>query len=767
MAILRWFLHRLRSFESGLGWLLRYPLLPLQMLLFFLIAWGRLGYDLGGEDLFWSEYIGEQILNGFGCGLLFGEILLVRYLLDSDHAWVCCPASLFPVADPDVKRLGQYLLMLWIPSLLILWGCKLFFQDARAGYINVWPLLLGLILAVGASVLGILLVSRCGLLVRLQKYGQIGDDKNGSLHAVAFLTALLSVLILILLYVLHFSGAVLSPVLVLCVLLGLADAIYGFLAFWMPGSQYLALVLLVGIALLVSSSTVSHDHAYKLTFPNLEDRYASPLRIDEELVSKEDGTRKRLDRYYELVRRQADGTDSRPDLIPSEEPLRAMAERWRNEHKGNSKPRLVLVSTSGGGIRAAVWTAVVLEGLERELGTSFRDHIRLFTGASGGMVGAALYVADFEGIPAGQRPLNPATGLRGISGDLAKDSLRRTVQTMLLSDLPTLWQPGSVSWDRGREIERLWAENAPGTEGRSPFRKSFGELKELERQGRRPSLVFAPMLVEDARRLLVSNLDLLDLTWTSGDVAGSPPFRTSYPFPGAPNRPLLSLSAVELFRLFPGAEAKFEVGTASRMNASFPLVSPGVSLPTDPPRRVVDAGYYDDYGVNLAAMWLIRHEQAIREHTSGVVLVEIRAYRNGYARRHFQDKQTEKRDPDPSSGGAPRRDRDALQASLEWLSTPIEAVLNARERAAYYRNDELLDGVDKHFNRHQRDFFTTLAFECEVDAALSWTLPSSEARLIAQAFYRKPEATDPAERMPAWIHRRVEALKKWFGERGL
>ncbi|HWG43358.1 MAG TPA: hypothetical protein VN688_11285 [Gemmataceae bacterium] len=766
MSLLKGFLNLLHAFESAMGWLLRYPLLPLQILLFFLVAWGRLGYELGVEDLFWSEHIGEEILNGLGCGLLFGEILLVRYLLDSDRAWVCCPVSLLPVADADIKRLGQYLLMLWIPSLLILWGGKLFFHDARAGYINVWPLLLGLALAVGASVLGIILADRSGLLARLQTYGRMDDDKNGSLHAVAFLTALLSVLILVLLYVLHFSGAVLSPVLVLCVLLGLADAVYGFLAFWMPGSQYVALVLLVAIALGVSSSTVSRDHAYKLTFPNLEERYANPLRIDEELVSKEGDKHKRLDHYYELLKTQADEPDSRPDLIPSEEPLRAMAERWRNEHKGKGKPRLVLVSTSGGGIRAAVWTAVVLEGLERELGTSFRDHIRLFTGASGGMVGAALYVADFENTPAGQRPMDPATGLRGVSGDLAKDSLRRTVQTMLLRDLPTLWQPGSVSWDRGREIERLWAENCPGTDGRSPFRKSFGELKELERQGRRPSLVFAPMLVEDARRLLVSNLDLLDLTWTSGDATGLLPFRTSYPFPAAPDRPLLSLSAVELFRLFPGTEAKFEVGTASRMNASFPLVSPGVSLPTDPPRRVVDAGYYDNYGVNLAAMWLYRHEQAIREHTSGVVLIEIRAYRNGYARWHFQDKEAEKQNPDPSSGGPPRRDRDALQASLEWLSTPVEALLNARERAAYYRNDELLDGLDKHFNRSQGDFFTTVAFECEVDAALSWTLPTGEARVIAQAFHRQPDATDPAERMPAWIHKRVGALKKWFGEGG-
>ena len=64
----------------------------------------------------------------------------------------------------------------------------------------------------------------------------------------------------------------------------------------------------------------------------------------------------------------------------------------------------------------------------------------------------------------------------------------------------------------------------------------------------------------------------------------------------------MSRSAVEFFRLFPAAHDRFEVGTAARLSATFPYVSPGVSLPTDPPRRVVDAGYFDNYGVNLAAL---------------------------------------------------------------------------------------------------------------------------------------------------------------------
>src|SRR5207253_1922599 len=144
------------------------------------------------------------------------------------------------------------------------------------------------------------------------------------------------------------------------------------------------------------------------------------------------------------------------------------------------------------------------------------------------------------------------------------------------------------------------------------------------------------------------------------------------------------------------------------------LISPSVSLPTKPPRRVVDAGFYDNHGVNLAALWLYRHEKAIRNYTSGVVLIEIRAHRNGYQRWHFQDEEQEESNPDPAASGKPRRGRDALAASLEWLSTPVEAILNAHDRATYYRNDELLDGLGKHFNKTGGDFFTTAAFECEV-----------------------------------------------------
>ena len=69
-----------------------------------------------------------------------------------------------------------------------------------------------------------------------------------------------------------------------------------------------------------------------------------------------------------------------------------------------------------------------------------------------------------------------------------------------------------------------------------------------------------------------------------------------------------SVSAVELFRLF-GEECRnsLKLATAVRMNATFPYVTSSITLPVDPPRHVVDAGYYDNYGVNLAAAWIASH----------------------------------------------------------------------------------------------------------------------------------------------------------------
>jgi hypothetical protein len=751
--------------ERILAWLLAYPVLLLQIVLLLLMSWGGLGKSLGLPDLFWHERILTQFWLGLAVGLLIGEIYLVRYLLDHGRDRFRFQFSLFGSTEPKITRLGEYLLLLWPLTLVVLAAPKLLANDfwSRRSSVPAWPMFLGLtssiLLGAGLVRLGEWLSVR----QRLQgswlfrhlpgvSFGYLPPE-DYPLHALALELGLLSLLGLTAAYAVYFAGVTFTPLVALCLLLGSFNALYGFVASQLRGLQHVAFVSLFALAVVLNSDRVDSDHAYKLSFPNMESYYAD-IRARARTRVRLDEDQDNVDHYRKLIE-EAPVTG----LIESQEPLRAMLQRWQDAHSG-TKPRLVLVATSGGGIRAAVWTAVVLEGLETEI-PHLRDHIRLITGASGGMVGSALYVADFENTPVGKRPFDASTGLGlEFSKRLASDSLSRPVQTMLLEDFPSLWKSGDVDRDRGRELENSWHRNTAKADGQSPLQRTFEELKPLERQGLRPSLIFSPMLVEDARRLLISNLDLERLTRTWGEQLSLEPTGIS------PLKPMLSLSAVEFWRLFPQAK-KFEVGTAARMNASFPLVSPGISLPTDPPRRVVDAGYYDNYGTNLAAIWVHHHQELLKQLTSGVVLIEIRAYRNGYARRHFQDKQKEKTNPLGPGQDTPREqerpDADLLTQSLEWLSTPAEAVLTARDRAAYYRNDELLHILDALLNQgNDRKFFTTVAFECSQDAALSWTLPESEAAQLVKGFYSDTSRTTK----PIWIQKRVNELREWFGEGG-
>ncbi|MFO0809180.1 MAG: hypothetical protein U0746_11185 [Gemmataceae bacterium] len=535
------------------------------------------------------------------------------------------------------------------------------------------------------------------------------------------------------------AGHVIPPIVVLCVLFALFNAAFGFVAYHLRDVDH---VLVLGLIALLFWA--NYGNPYKLSFPGLD--YA-PTRL---VAIDTDGT---TDHYRTLV-----GDPPRDiGLIPGEEPLKAMCERWQRAHpdRPGAKPRLVVVSLSGGGIRAACWAAAVLDGLERHLPT-FRDRIRLCVGASGGMVGAAYYAADFE------RP--HGIGDPSAVDCLAHDFLSPAVQAMLLHDSAHFFLHEQTEFDRGRALEDAWYATALAPDGSSPLARPLRDLAARERTGERPSLIFTPMLVEDARRLIVSNLDMHEITEAHADRL-SPETNLTSPRQSR----LLSLSALEFGRLFPNA-AQFKVGTAARMNASFPFVSPGVSLPTMPPRRVVDAGYFDNYGVNVAALWLHRHREAVRLYTSGVAVVEVRAYRTGYARRYVQNAENEMAAPDGVmvSRDQMKRPPEPWLSALAGLSTPLEGLLSSYARGQLYRDDELLDLIGESFNSHPPEpgrasgdaFFTTVAFECGTDAALSWKLSAKELADIKASF-----ATETGKLSPQ-VERQVKRLAWWLGPRG-
>ena len=424
-----------------------------------------------------------------------------------------------------------------------------------------------------------------------------------------------------------------------------------------------------------------------------------------------------------------------------------VGDRWRDR-----KPKLVIVTVSGGGIRASVWTSVVLRKLEATLGADFPYHIRLVTGASGGMVAGSYYAASL--VPPSADVLQGGradfAALHGTSIDefvdrMATDQLDAVAGRMLFADAPATLSPFARRKDRGRTLESTWIRWTGGAD--SPLGRPLQSYAADERLGWRPSLVYTPMMVEDGRRLLISNLDLAFATRNVGGLLLEPSSRKierptiqggDFDLSIHEEDEVFSLSAVEFFRLFPRAH-DFRVSTAIRMSASFPWVSPAINLPTLPPRRVVDAAYYDNYGVNLSALWLSKLSSWLQANTSGVLVVQVRDKVSQGARTEI--------DFDRLSGGDSLLDRlvwhggsQLIRPGIQAIATPLVGVTNARSWTMAFRNDEQVDLQDLLFDELSgRDFFRTVVFECPVDVSLNWKLTSHEKAILVGGFGR-PDA---------------------------
>ncbi len=753
--------HLVKSTEQFFAWLFAYPLLPVVFGVIFWVSWGGLFQAQGIPDLFWPGSSWQRFWVGVGIALLFVHMLFMRYMLDlrNGERIDFGPFPPWKLVGPDgtelvvVARMMSFLFWTLLPLCGIYYFPKMFSAAFRRSlpwsreYVGGAPFttLAGLVAGCALTFALITLDTRYGVsqgglmdcfLGNLPGFSRIPPE-TVVLHRQAMVFFVFSFLILALFLVESRLGGVWSPVWSFCLIAALGFSVYTFASFHLAGLQYV--LLLLGVLLVWLAN---RRHPFKFTLPGLEPYYA------------------RLDKNPVVFDRPPD--PARPG-IPAAAWLANFEARSRPAGDAR-KPKMVIVCTTGGGIRAAVWTAVALEGLEKAMPERFRDHIRLFAGASGGMVGAALYAADFEN----RRKVVPLSTL------LARDCLWPLVQTFLFRDLPSLAYPRAARWDRGQSLGAALCDNTRpygpewgeiGSLRRfvvrgaralgllkswvrpaSPFEKTFADLRREELEAARPSLLFSPMLVEDCRRILIGNLDV-------GDLLASECASLNPGLDGMPDPRVQSLSALDFWRYFPDADGTFAVGTAARMNASFPYASPGVALPALPARRVVDAGYFDNFGGNLVGRWLIANHEHLVAHTSGVVVIDLRAYPRRVEKVLV-------------GGQAPADARGEDPNDFNWLAgelgTPPEAVVNLYGRGAYFRNDQVFQEVDRLYNARpdapeMEKFLTTVTFECDGQAALSWTLPDWEVKRMRESFF------DAEGNPQKWIGPGLDNLRKWFG----
>ena len=214
------------------------------------------------------------------------------------------------------------------------------------------------------------------------------------------------------------------PAVGLCFLLAIGLAFYTAVEFWF---QHAGLGLLLLLVLLWSAGWLQ----YKLRIPALKALYVSPATYPPDQASKGTSPATPLPLAFDIA------------VAPGEaEP---------------SRRRLILVCASGGGIRAATWTAAILGRLD-ELG-GFRNAARLVTGASGGMMGAASWLAltasrnKPAAIPA------PRDSWPLLMNAVAMDSLTPVARDLVFHDIPLALLRRNNLRDRGWALENVWCDN--------------------------------------------------------------------------------------------------------------------------------------------------------------------------------------------------------------------------------------------------------------------------------------------------------------------
>ena len=764
-----------------------------EIMLLLAIVYGALG-SFGVPELFWDDSMLTVGVAGFSAMLFLELAWLAIYLVDysrptrSQHRrlewnWVepfvvdsGLPRLLrMPTQDVSPRwQLGWFLAIACLPGLFLL-ALPAFLPAVRPSSdprVVEWTWLAGLVL--GVVVPPILLFTRpISFFVRQLRKGfgkPMAPDRSGALlrHPGVLLWLLGSV----------YGAALIAdqlqprwivPAALFCLLLAMiAVAVAFFLSFHSRTAQVWTALLVLTTILLNSIQT--YDPCYR----GLE-RYYPPdplrrlIRLPSPFSRSDSNTPVQLVDYQEKnVRRAGRETAVRNRTAILDAWKKSVGRPTGPGDPASARPILVAVATCGGALRAGVWTAAVLDAIGNEV-PEFPKHVRYVTGASGGMVGAALFVTSRRWAPAaGALPETPPA-MGGLANRFASDYLSPITRQFILRDLPFAIFPWRQSYDRGHALEDAMVHGGKLTE----LGSTFSQLLGAERQGQIPSLVFSPMLVEDGRRLLISNLDLDDLTTIDGEnllsesrseiveLIESETQKTLKPRDSLEFRKINAISAVEFFRLFPQARDTFQVVTAVRMNATFPVVTPTGVLPTDSPRQVVDAGYYDNYGVDLATALIFAHRDWIANNTAGVLLVQIRAFRN--------EKQLKVLDEPILSEGLVNTASNVtniLARGIRWLTSPVTGLAEARQAVMHYRNDGQVDVLDHYFRdrvKSDPDFFKTVVFTCDTEIkstdeqqveTLNWHLSDEEMAQIKKNMTSRDQNQIRLKKMTAWWRQR-------------
>lgn len=370
-------------------------------------------------------------------------------------------------------------------------------------------------------------------------------------------------------------------------------------------------------------------------------------------------------------------------------------ENWKAK-TNQEKPKLIIVNSSGGGSRSALWTVTVMQALDESSRGMVAEHTQLITGASGGMIGAAYY-----------RELSLRERLGKIKSrtdhkyrdNISNDMLNKLTFMASTHDIFIRYQKvringNSYTKDRGYAFESQLHKNTNGV-----LRHTLGYYTKYEKQADIPTMIFTPTIINDGRRMFICSQPTNFITsgvYSSGGYVNA-------------------FENVDVHSLLKNQNtSNLQFSTVLRASATFPFVMPMITLPTTPEIQLMDAGIRDNYGGKTMMQFLDVMKDWIDENTSGVIVVQIRDVKKVFENETFKQ-----------------------VSFIDKIALPFGNMYKNFPRVQDYNQDELIKLGSKSFN-FPVDIVSFNLLEKKTDyISLSWHLTTQEKNKIYKAIESK------------------------------